>query len=70
LDLRPTGFLVKGIEEYLNSPTTTSPGVLLGTLQQIKISDAGASQAWRTLLTGWSERFAKAKKGEDTGRIN
>ena len=70
LDLRPTGLVVKSIEEYLNSPATTDPGVLLGMLQQIKVSDPSTSQAWRALLSGWSERFAKAKKSEDTGRID
>jgi HEAT repeat protein len=70
LDLRPTGFVVRGIEEYLNSPTTTNPGVLLDVLQQIKVSDPGTLQAWRALLSGWSDRFAKAKKSEETGRIN
>jgi len=62
--------VVKVIEEYLNSPTTTDPNVLLGALQQIKVLDPATSQAWRTLLGGWSEKFAKAKKSEDTGRIS
>ena len=70
LDLRPTGFVVKSIEEYLNSPTTTDPNVLLGMLQQIKVSDPSMAQAWRALLSGWSERFAKAKKSDETGRFN
>jgi len=70
LDLNPTGFVVKSVEEYLNSPTTTNPSVLLDVLQQIKVSDPGTLRAWRALLSGWSERFAKAKKSEDTGRIN
>jgi len=70
LDLRPAGFLVRGIEEYLNSPATTNAGLLLGALQQIKVSDSATQQVWRGLLTGWSERFAKAKKSEDTGRID
>jgi hypothetical protein len=70
LDLRPTGSVAKVIEEYLNSPTTTDPDVLLGVLRQIKVSDPATSQAWGALLSGWSERFAKAKKSEDAGRIN
>ncbi len=69
LDLRPTGLVVRVIEEYLNSPTTTDPGIFLRMLQQIKVADPGTLQAWRLLLSGWSERFAKAKKSEDTGRI-
>ncbi len=70
LDLGQTGFVVKSIEEYLNNPATTNPRVLLDALQQIKVSDPGTLQAWRALLSGWSERFAKAKKSEDTGRIS
>ncbi len=70
LDLRPAGVVVKSIEEYLNSPTTTNPNVLLDALRQIKISDSGTLQEWRNLLNGWSEKFAKAKKSDDTGRIN
>ena len=69
LDLRPTGFVVKSIEEYLNSPTTTDPNVLLSVLQQIKVSDPSTSGQWRALLNGWSERFARAKKTDETGRI-
>ncbi len=70
LDLGPTGFVVKNIEEYLNNPATTNPGVLLDALQQIKVSDPGTLQAWRALLSEWSKRFAKAKKSDDTGRVN
>jgi HEAT repeat protein len=70
LDLGPTGFVVKSIEEYLNSPTTTNPSVLLDVLKQVKVSDPGTLQQWRALLSGWSERFAKAKKSDDTDRIN
>jgi HEAT repeat protein len=69
LDLRSTGSVAKVIEEYLNSPATTDPGVFLGMLQQIKVSDPNTQQAWRALLNGWSV-VAKAKKSEDTGRIN
>jgi tetratricopeptide (TPR) repeat protein len=69
LDLSRTGFVVQSIEEYLTSSTTTDPNVLLSVLQQIKVSDSAVSQAWRILLSGWFERFAKGKKSEDTGRI-
>jgi HEAT repeat protein len=69
LDLRPSGSVAKVIEEYLNSQTTTDPNALLGILQQIKVSDPGTLQPWRTLLSGF-ERFAKAKKSEDTGRMD
>ncbi|MCX5647244.1 MAG: HEAT repeat domain-containing protein [Phycisphaerae bacterium] len=70
LDLSSDGFLVKVIEEYLNNPTTTEPGVLLGVLGQIRVRDSGTSQTWHALLSRWSERFAKAKKAEDGGRTN
>jgi HEAT repeat protein len=70
LDLSQTGFVAKSVEEYLNSRTTTDPNVLLAVLQQIKVSDPGTLQQWRALLNGWSERFAKAKKSDDTDRIN
>jgi HEAT repeat protein len=70
LDLRPTGPVVKVIEEYLNSPMTTDPNIFLVALQRIKVSDPAMQQAWRSLLGAWSERFAKAKKSETTGGIN
>jgi HEAT repeat protein len=63
------GFAVKSIEEYLNSPTTTDPGALLGALQQIKVKDPETLRAWRALLGRWTERFAKAKK-VDESRVN
>jgi hypothetical protein len=70
LDFRSTGPVVRVIEEYLKSPTTADPNVFLGVLQQIKVSDPGTEKAWRALLNAWSDTFAKAKKSEDTGRIN
>jgi hypothetical protein len=70
LDLTPNGFVVKSIEEYLNSPTTTDPGILLTVLKGIKVKDPGTMQTWGELLSQWSERFAKAKKTEDGGRTN
>jgi HEAT repeat protein len=70
LDLSSDGFLVKVIEEYLNNPTTTEPGVLLGVLGQIRVRDPVTFQTWHALLSRWSERFAKAKKAEDGGRTN
>jgi HEAT repeat protein len=70
LDLSPNGFVVKSIEEYLNSPTTTDAGVLLGSLQQIRVRDPDTLRAWRALLGRWSERYAKAKKTEGGDRPN
>ncbi len=46
LDLSPNGFVVKSIEEYLNSPTTTDPGILLGVLKQIKVKDPEIMRTW------------------------
>jgi HEAT repeat protein len=70
LDLSSEGFLVRAIEDYLNNPATTDPGVLLGVLQQVKVRDPETLRAWRALLNRWSERFAKARKIEDSGRTN
>jgi HEAT repeat protein len=61
LGLGSDGFLVRSIEEYLNSPTTTDPVPLLRSLEQIRIPDPETSRAWRTLVGRWSERYAKAK---------
>ncbi len=61
LDLGPDGFLVKSIEEYLNSPTTTDPGPLLRSLEQIRVEDPEILRAWRALVGQWSKRYAKAK---------
>jgi hypothetical protein len=70
VDLSPNGFVVRSIEEYLGSPTTTDPGILLGVLKQIKVKDPEILRAWSDVLGRWSERFAKAKKIEDSGRIS
>jgi len=70
LDLSSDGFLVKAIEDYLNNPAATDPGVLLGMLQQVKVRDPETLRTWRALLNRWSERFAKARKIEDGGRTN
>jgi len=71
LDLE-NGFLVKTIEEHLNRPATADPNVLLVALRQIKppMRDAQTTRAWETLLSRWSETFAKAKKGEETNQVN
>jgi hypothetical protein len=62
LNLGPNGFVVKAIEEYLNSAAATDPSVLLKALQQIKTKDPDTMQAWQTLLGLWTDRYAKAKK--------
>ncbi len=62
--------VVKSIEEYLNDPKTANPGAVIAALQQIKLKDPAVAQAWQILLTRWTERFAKAKKPEDSGRAN
>jgi len=70
LDLSANGFVVRSIEEYLNNPTTTDPSALLTALQQIPVKDAETLKAWRLWLGRWTEKYAKAKKAEDSGRIN
>jgi len=32
--------------------------------------DAQTTRAWETLLSRWSEAFAKAKKGEENNQVN
>jgi HEAT repeat protein len=68
LDLGPENSVVKGIEEYLNSPTTTNPSTVLDAMQRIQGADATISQAWRALVTGWSQRYAKDKKPQENGK--
>ena len=70
LDLGPEGFLVKSVEEYLNGSAGVDPNALLNTLEQIKVKDPETGQRWRTLLAGWTEKFAKAKKPEETEKPN
>ena len=62
--------MAKCIDGYLSSPTTVNPAVLLGGLERIQVSDPQVRQAWRILLSGWTERYAKAKKTEDADRAN
>ncbi|MCU0913621.1 MAG: HEAT repeat domain-containing protein [Planctomycetes bacterium] len=71
LDLEK-GFLVKTIDEHLNSPATADPNAVIAALRQIKppMRDAQAVRAWEALLSRWSEAFAKAKKGEESYRVN
>jgi tetratricopeptide (TPR) repeat protein len=70
LDLGPENSVVKSIEAYFASPTTVNPSALLDTMQQIQVADAKTLQAWRALLSGWTERYAKVKKTEDAGKMN
>jgi len=67
LDLTPEGVVAKSIEAYLSNPATVNSQALLDALQQIKVSDLQAAQAWQALLNGWTSRYAKAKK---TGEID
>jgi hypothetical protein len=62
LDLSAEGEVAKSIEAYLSNPATVNPAGLLEGLQQIQVSDPQASQAWRILMSGWTDRYAKAKK--------
>ncbi len=62
--------VVKSVEEYLNDPKTANPGAVIAALQQIKLKDPMVASAWSSLLARWTERFAKAKKPEDSGRAN
>jgi hypothetical protein len=70
LDLSVEHPVVKSIEEYLNSPAAVDPNSLLKTLEQVKIADPETGQAWRLLLSRWTERFAKAKKPEEADRAS
>ena len=65
-----TGLVVRSLEEYLNDPKTTDPGAVLGALQQIKVKDPETARAWQVSLSRWTERYAKAKKSDDSGRVN
>ncbi|NLH40255.1 MAG: HEAT repeat domain-containing protein [Planctomycetes bacterium] len=67
LDLTPEGVVAKSIEAYLSNPAAVNSQALLDALQQIKVSDLQAAQAWQALLNGWTSRYAKAKK---TGEID
>ena len=69
-DLAPTGFLVKSIEQYLNSAAAADPGALLKALEQVKAKDPETSRAWQALLGRWAERFAKAKKLGNSDRAS
>jgi HEAT repeat protein len=62
--------VVRSIEEYLNDPKTKDPAAVIATLRQIKIQDAAVGKEWERLLSGWTEKFAKAKKAEDGGRAD
>ncbi|MEN6336368.1 MAG: HEAT repeat domain-containing protein [Phycisphaerales bacterium] len=70
LDLSTEGAVAKTIEAYLSNPTTANAAGLLQALQQIQISDPQASQGWRILLSGWADRYAKAKKTDASDRAN
>jgi hypothetical protein len=70
LDLGPEDSVLKSIEAYLNSPATVNPAGLLDAMQQIQVADPKILQAWRALLSGWTERYAKVKKTEDNGKTN
>ncbi|MEN6575459.1 MAG: hypothetical protein ABFD90_03885 [Phycisphaerales bacterium] len=70
LDLGPEDSMLKSIEAYLNSPSTVNPAGLLDAMQQIQVADPKILQAWRALLSGWTERYAKVKKTEDNGKTN
>lgn len=68
LDLSPNGFVVRSIEEYLNSQTTADPRGLLQLLGQLKVADPETQRAWRTLVGRWSETYAKARKAEGSDK--
>lgn len=70
LDLRPEGSIAKCIDGYLSNPATVNPGALLEGLGRIQVNDPQVRQAWRALLSGWTERYAKAKKTEESDSAN
>jgi len=68
LDLGPDSVVVKEIEAYLGSPATVNQAGLLDALRQIQVPEPKTQQAWRAVLTGWTERYAKARKAEEGGK--
>ncbi len=62
--------VVRSIEEYLNDPKTADPGAVVAALQRIKLKDPGVLRVWEVLLTRWTKMFAKARKPEDSGRVD
>jgi tetratricopeptide (TPR) repeat protein len=70
LDLTFEGSVAKCIEAYLSNPATVDPSGLLNALQLIQVSDPQASQEWRALLSGWTDRYAKAKKTAESDIAN
>jgi HEAT repeat protein len=69
LDLA-NNFVTQCIENMLNDPKITDPGALIVLLGQIKLKNPEAAGKWQLLLSRWTERFAKAKKTEDSGQAN
>jgi hypothetical protein len=70
LELGPDSDAIKCIDEYLGSPTAVNPAGLLEGLQKVKASDSQTEQVWRILLTGWTERYAKARKPDEGDRAD
>lgn len=70
LDLGADGMVVKPVEDYLEDIGNGDPEILLGALQQIKVSDPDVARTWRALVSRWAERFARARKIEDSERIS
>jgi len=70
LDLSPDGFVVKAVEEYLESAASVDPSPLLEALEQVKVKDPEVAQTWRALVSRWAERFAKARRVDEAERVS
>lgn len=70
LDLGLESGIAKCIDAYLSNATTQNPGAFLEGLERIQVSDPQVRQKWRSLLSGWTERYAKAKKTEGNDSAN
>ena len=70
LDLSPQGELANCIDGYLSSPTTVNPQAVLEAFRRIPVNDPQVLLGWQALLGGWTERYARAKKPEESGTAN
>jgi hypothetical protein len=70
--LGPDSDVIRCIDEHLvnANPTAVAPADLLGALTKVKVGDSQMDKAWQLLLTGWSERYARARKLEENERAN
>lgn len=70
LDLSVQGGLANCIDAYLSSATTVDPQAVLAAFRRIPVRDPQVLQAWQALLGEWTERYAKARKAEESDTAN